>query len=151
MATPQRRSDLEFWNPVRELDNLSSRLSQFFDSSFGSFGDTSSFTGRSPAIDLEETDDSYIIEADAPGVKKDNLSIELQDQELVIHGEYNDRERTGQLRRQERRTGQFNYWVTVPGKIDPDSVEANLEDGVLTITMHKAEETKSRRIEISGK
>lgn len=148
MATPQRRSDLEFWNPVRELDNLSSRLSQLFESSFG---DMPSFGGRSPAIDLEETEDAYIIEADAPGVKKDDINIELQDNELLIHGEYKDRERKGHLRRKERRTGQFNYRVTVPGKINPDSVEAKLEDGVLTLTMQKAEETKSRRIEISDK
>ena len=147
MATPQRRGDLEAWNPVRELDNLSSRLSQFFDSSFGSI---SPWLGRPPAIDIEETDDAFIVEADAPGVKRKDLTIELQDHELVIHGEYHERERTGRLRRKERRSGQFDYRVTIPGKIDPDSVEANLNDGVLTITMKKAEEAKSRRIEING-
>jgi len=146
MATPARRPEFDFWNPVRELDNLSSRLSQMFDSSFG---DINSAMGRAPAIDIEETDDSFIVEADAPGVKKEDLDIELQDNELVIQGEYKDRSREGRLRRKERRTGHFNYRVTVPGKIDRESVQANLADGVLTVTLKKAEETKSRKIEVS--
>ena len=144
MTTPQRRSDLPVWHPLRELDNLSSRLSQLFDAPFGDMD-----AGLAPAIDIEETDDSFIVEADAPGVKEQDLDIELQNNELLIQGQYHERSRSGRLRRQERRSGKFTYRVTVPGKIDPDSVEAGLADGVLTITMKKAEETQSRKIEIT--
>lgn len=138
------------WDPLRELEDLRERMDQLFETFMG----PSAFTGLtwSPPVDLEETDDAWLVEADLPGVKQGDVTVELRDSELAIHGEVKERERVGILRRRTRRTGQFDYRVTLPGDADADNVQANLDDGVLTVRIPKPERAKPRRIEItSGK
>ena len=111
--------------------------------------------GGGPAVEptaavRDENDDAFVVEAEMPGVKRDDVIVDLQDNELRIHGEIKERERTGILRRQTRRTGQFDYRVTLPHEVDADNVEANLHEGVLRVQVRKAERTKPRRIEITA-
>ena len=150
METPTRRdnNDLTSWNPFRELDEIQSRMSRLLESTFRS-GDSSA-GAWTPLVDIEETDDAFVVEAELPEVKREDISVELNDNELSIHGEIKERERTGILRRQTRRTGEFDYRVTLPGQVDPDSTEASLKDGVLRLTLHKSEGQRRRRIEITG-
>jgi HSP20 family protein len=104
-----------------------------------------------PAADLEETDDAYIVSLELPGVQRDDISIELRDNnEVRISGEVKERERTGTLRRQTRRTGQFEYVMTLPGDVDPEKVDATLHDGVLDIRLGKAAAGQPRQIQIKG-
>ncbi|TDC17742.1 Hsp20/alpha crystallin family protein [Kribbella albertanoniae] len=104
----------------------------------------------SPPVDLEESDDAFIVEADLPGVARDDLTIDWSGRDLTIHGEVKERDRRGVLRRQTRRTGSFGYTVTLPADIDGDNATADLRDGVLTITAPKTHATKTRRIELSN-
>ena len=103
---------------------------------------------RVPSADIEETDDSYVLELDLPGVNRDDVNIELRDNEVRITGELKEKERTGVLRRQTRRVGQFEFTVALPGDIDPDKVEASLHDGVLTVRLGKAAASQPRQIEV---
>jgi HSP20 family protein len=114
------------------------------------FGDgTPMGAGKFPApADIEETDDSYIIEIELPGARREDLSIELRDNELRITGEIKEKERTGVLRRKERRIGEFEHVVTLPGEIDPEKVDANIANGVLTVRLGKATRSQPRRIEV---
>jgi HSP20 family protein len=113
--------------------------------SFGELG-----YGRwSPGLDLEETDDAYVAELDVPGVKKDDLEVEVSGNRVRVHGEVKDRQRTGLLHRQTRRVGVFDYAFTVPSEVDADRIEASLGDGVLTIRAPKMEAARPRRIQIS--
>lgn len=149
MALPTRRdnNELTSWNPFRELDEIQSRMSRLLESTFG----TPMLGGAwTPPVDIEETDDAFVVEAELPDVKREDVDVELNDNELSIHGEIKERERTGILRRQTRRTGQFDYRVTLPGQVDPDSTEASLKDGVLRLTVRKSEGQRRRRIEIAG-
>lgn len=134
------------WNPFRELDELHERMSKLLESSVG-HGLVASWE---PAVDLEETDEAFLVEAELPGVKRDDVTVELQNNELRIHGEVKERERTGILRRRTRRTGQFDYRVVLPGEVDADNVEANLEEGVLRVKVGKAEQARPRRIEVTA-
>jgi HSP20 family protein len=68
-----------------------------------------------PLADIEETDDAGIIEAEAPGADRDDINVEFHASELVITGEIKEKERKGILRRRTRRTGRFEYRVTLPG------------------------------------
>jgi HSP20 family protein len=148
MVLPVRRNtELQSWDPFRELDDLHQRMSRLLESNVG---DVPGVAGWVPAVDVEENDEAFVVEAELPGVKRDDVSVELQDNELRIHGEIKERERTGILRRQTRRTGQFDYRVTLPQEVDADNVEANLRDGVLRVQVRKAEQTKPRRIEITA-
>jgi len=107
-------------------------------------------TSWATPFDLEETDDAYIVELDIPGVRKEDVTVELTDRVLHVHGEIKERERTGVLRRQARRTGEFDYSVTLPGEVDPDHVEAMIDNGVLTVRAPKVAAARARRIEITG-
>lgn len=103
----------------------------------------------SPAADVRETDDAYVVEADLPGIKRDDIDIEISDRELRITGEYAEREREGVLRRSTRRTGSFQYQALLPADVRSDEVGATLHDGVLTVTVPKAQAIKPRHIGIT--
>ncbi|WP_410790029.1 Hsp20/alpha crystallin family protein [Kribbella sp. C-35] len=102
---------------------------------------------RSP-VDVEETDDAYLVEIDLPGVPRDTLTLKWNDRQLTLHGEVKDRERIGTVHQQARRTGPFDHTITLPGAVDGDAIEATLTNGVLTIHAPKAKAAEGRRIDI---
>ncbi len=104
--------------------------------------------GLSPLVDLEEQDDAYVVEAELPGVKREDVDVELVGNELTITGEMKEQERKGTLRRQARRTGRFDYRLSLPSHVDPEKVEATLSDGILKVRVPKSEKAQRRRIEI---
>lgn len=151
---PERRPvTAERWEPLRELEQVTERMRRMLDETFGGFAWPSLLTERvgwSPPVDIEETDDSYVIEAELPSVKREDVSIELVGNDLEITGEVKERERKGTLRRQTRRTGRFAYRVTLPSQVDAKKLDAKLADGVLTVRAPKSERDQRRRIEIKS-
>jgi HSP20 family protein len=129
------------------------RLRRMLDQTFGSFGLPALATesvGWAPPVDIEEQDDAYVIEAEVPGVKKDDVNIELISNELMVTGEIKEREREGILRKRTRRIGRFEYRVRLPEQVDPDSVEAKLKDGVLSVRVPKHEQAERRKIQVKS-
>jgi HSP20 family protein len=104
--------------------------------------------GWSPLVEIEEADDGCVVEAELPGVKREDVNIELVGNELTLTGEVKERQRKGALRRQTRRTGRFSYRVALPDQVHGDKIEANLSDGVLTVRVPKSERAQRRKIEI---
>ena len=132
------------WDPLRELDELADRVNRLWEAGFdGGLQDWA------PLADVEETDDSYVVEIDLPGVKRDEVDVHLTDRQLTVSGEVKEKERTGILRRRTRRVGQFQYSVTLPADVDAEKVSAHLDDGVLAVRAPKPEQVKPRRIQIS--
>jgi HSP20 family protein len=103
-----------------------------------------------PLVDIEERDDGYVIEAELPGVKREDVNVELVGNEVTISGEVQEQERQGVLRGSARRTGRFHYRVALPNAIDIDKAEAELNDGILTIRVPKSETAPRRRVEIKS-
>jgi HSP20 family protein len=101
-----------------------------------------------PLVDIEETEDAWIVEAEVPGVKSEDVNVEVRGSELAISGEIKEREREGILRRRTRKTGEFDYHITLPGEADADRIEASLNDGVLTVRIPKPERERPRRIDV---
>ncbi|MEA2228610.1 MAG: hypothetical protein QOF04_2240 [Solirubrobacteraceae bacterium] len=101
-----------------------------------------------PLVDIEETDDAWVVEAEVPGARRDDIDVDVGDSELVVTGEIKERERKGILRRKTRRVGRFEFRVTLPGPTDPSNVEADLDDGVLTIRIPKPQASRAHRIEV---
>jgi HSP20 family protein len=133
--------------PFRDLEEMQQRTLALLQRAFGDgLGDGGAWV---PAVDIEETEDAWIVEAELPGVKRHDVDIEVHENELQISGEIKERERTGILRRRTRRVGRFEYRVTLPTAIDQDSIEASLDDGVLTIRIPKPESARRHRIEIA--
>ncbi len=105
----------------------------------------------SPAMDLVEAEDHYVLRADLPGMDEKDVAIEIHDNVLTISGERHDeQEQTRQgWHRVERTFGRFSRSLTLPEGIDPEAVMANFDKGVLSITVPKPEERKPRRVQIS--
>jgi HSP20 family protein len=149
---PERRSTAqpERWDPLEELEQVSERMRRMLSETFGGRQAPSREGAWAPAVDIEEADDAYVVEADLPGVKRNDVNIELVGNELTITGDIKERERKGALRRQTRRTGHFEYRVTLPAHVDAENIEANLDEGVLTVRVPKAERAQRRKIEIKS-
>ena len=150
---PERRSrgTAERWEPLSELEQVSERMRRVLDQTFGDAGFATLLreaASWSPPVDIEETDDAYVLEAELPGVKRGDVDIELVGNELTIKGQVVERERAGILRRRTRRTGRYEYRVTLPDQVDGDKIDANLKDGVLTVRVPKSQKAQRRRIEV---
>ncbi|MGH3133195.1 MAG: Hsp20/alpha crystallin family protein [Gaiellaceae bacterium] len=152
---PERRAETtaERWEPLSELEQVTERMRRLLEQTFGGFGwslPAMEKAAWSPLVDLEETDDAYVVEADLPGVRRENVNVELVGNELTITGEAKETERTGTVRRRTRRTGHFDYRLSLPSHVDPEKVDASLSDGVLKVRVPKAERAQRRRIEIKA-
>ncbi|MET7420734.1 Hsp20/alpha crystallin family protein [Dactylosporangium sp. NPDC005555] len=101
-------------------------------------------------VDIEETADAYRVDLDLPGVDAADVRIDLRDNEIRVAGSYRARSRTGTLHHHARQEGEFEFLVALPGDIDEDRVEADLDSGVLSITAPKARGEQSRRITVKG-
>ena len=106
-------------------------------------------TGWVPTLDVRETDDEYLVMVDLPGVKPDDVTVELEDQLLTISGTRVPVE-TGEAQRLERFYGAFERTLTLPKGIDPNAIAADYADGVLTLHVPKPAEVKPKKIAIGG-
>jgi HSP20 family protein len=151
-ALPTRRREMTArpvrrFEPFREFDQLQAQMGELLESALaGAPGEGAPWI---PAVDIEETDDAWIVEAELPGVDKKDVDIQLNDSELVVRGEIKERERAGILRRRTRRVGEFEFRVTLPGQTDAEQIDAKLDAGVLAIRIPKPQEKQPRHIDIS--
>jgi len=148
---PERRSQER--GGATDVEQFSDRMRRMLEQTFGGSW-TPLMTdpiGWSPPVDIEEQDDAYVIDAELPGVKREDVNIEVVGSELSITGEIKERERKGVLRRRTRRVGRFEYRVRLPEQVDPESVEASLSEGILTVRVPKSQRAERRRIEVKGK
>ena len=132
-----------------EIDDLLGRFVSNWDGE-GVF--SSDFT---PSLDLSETDDAIHVEMDVPGMKADEIDIEITDGVLYVSGEHKEEkeETKGNGRkyhRVERRSGSFARAVSLPCGVKEDKVKAEYSDGVLTISAPKSKEAKRRKIPVKG-
>lgn len=104
--------------------------------------------GFTPLADIEETAEAYLVEIELPGVRREDVDIEIAGRRVSVQGERKEKERVGMLRRRERTVGRFSYEVTLPGDVDEDGVEAHLNEGVLNLRIPKPERERPRRIQI---
>jgi HSP20 family protein len=145
MPAMQQRTTTARWDPFRELQQFFSEL-QGSEGGTGEGGRPESFI---PIADVEERDDSYVIELDLPGVKKDDIDISMAGRRLVVTGQRKEKERVGILRRRDRLVGEFRFEIELPNEIDDSHVQASLDDGVLTLTVPKRQADQPRRIAVS--
>jgi HSP20 family protein len=143
MTLPVRRSTTQTdrWRPFRELEDVYSELDRLMQSALGAEGTVM------PSADVVETKDGYEVEIELPGVRREDIDVELIGNELAVTGEFKEREREGLFRRRTRRVGSFDYRVTLPGEIRDGDVTASLAHGVLTINVPKAR-SQSTKIKV---
>lgn len=139
------------WEPLRELGSLQNEMNRLF----GTALDSTTAGGGAmrrwvPAMDLVEGEDSFVLRADLPGMKEDDVSVEFEDNVLTISGERKSEheERDEGFHRVERAFGSFSRALTLPKGVDPEGISAEFQDGVLEVRIPKPEESKPRRISI---
>ncbi len=148
MALPARQGETEtpVWNPLAELSRLNQQLARYLEA----WSDLPSLaSGFTPLADVEESDDAYLVEVELPGMKRDDIAVELAGRRLTVSGERKERERVGILRRRSRSVGRFHYEVVLPGDVEEEGVSASMDEGVLTIRVPKPASERPRRIAIS--
>lgn len=105
-----------------------------------------------PALNVWETDQAFLAEAELPGLKHDDLDIAVQGNEVTIQGKRGDGEDKGATyHRRERGVGSFSRVLRLPAEVDAERVTAELEDGVLLLTLPKTEQAKPRKITVKAR
>ena len=142
------------WEPARELQSLQHEVNRLFGTYFDSpagVGNGGALSRWIPPMDLLEEGDNYVLRADLPGVREDQVKVELEDGVLTISGqrESEHEERKQGVYRIERASGAFSRSLTLPKGVDADAVEARFDKGVLEVRIPKPEERKPRRVAIS--
>lgn len=145
--------DLVRWEPFNGLDRIQSRINEFFDEAFGrSRAYPSSATNTSyPPVDILESRDAYLIRAELPGMKKEDINLELRDGAVTLSGERKfDEPAAGvEYHRSERVAGKFLRSFYLPQTIKQEDMRATYRDGILEIHVPKADEAKPKQIAIT--
>jgi HSP20 family protein len=129
------------WPTFGRLANLQDELEQLFESPLQAWA---------PALDVHEDKDGYSIRVELPGMKREEIEVAIQGDALVISGERKAEAMKDdtQLHRQERFFGKFSRVLTLPTAVAGNQVKATYKDGILTVTLPKAEEAKPRQITV---
>jgi HSP20 family protein len=139
------------WDPFNDMLTLREAMNQLFEESFVAPRSTRGGQGFVPALDLSETEDSFLVEVAVPGFKPEDLDIIVENNILTIKGdvrqETEDRKRN--YHRIERRYGSFQRSIALPSSVKADTIQASLSNGVLQLDIPKAEEVKPRRISVN--
>jgi len=139
------------WPAVGRLFGLRDELDRLFESPFADLTSRAGFLRIwNPAVDVYEEKDNIIVQAELAGMKKEDIEVSLHDGVLSLSGERKSEKQSGDAGtyRSERFVGRFHRALTLPTQVKADQVAANYKDGVLTITLPKAEEAKTKQIEV---
>jgi len=111
----------------------------------------SPLTGWAPALEVHEDKDNFTVRVELPGLNREDIGVSLQDSVLILSGERKEEKvsESTEVHRQERFYGKFQRALTLPAPVAADKVKATYKDGILTITLPKAEEAKPKHIAVS--
>jgi HSP20 family protein len=143
--------ELVRFEPFAGFGNLRSVFNGLFDENLGRSSTQPSVSKWYPAVDVLESKDSYLIRAELPGMKREDIKVEVKDGTLVLSGERKSEKPADgvEYRHVERVTAKFWRSFSLPETVKQDGIEATYKDGILEIRVPKAEEAKPRQIEIS--
>ena len=142
---------LATYSPLARLSAFQQEVDRLFD--LTPFAGNHAHSGWSPALDLYQDKDNFTVKAELPGLQKEAITLSLHDGLLTISGERQPEKANGEKSqlRNERFFGRFERTVTPPLQVDGTRVQAAYQDGILTVTLPKAEAAKPRQIEIAAK
>ncbi|HKJ39225.1 MAG TPA: Hsp20/alpha crystallin family protein [Anaerolineales bacterium] len=147
-------SNLIRWEPAREMMSLRDAMDRLFDDAFTRpLSIRDGWSASVPAIDMYQTDDDVIVKAALPGIKSDEVQINVNGEMLTLKGEVKQdqemEEKAWHIR--EQRYGSFERSVALPTAVVADKAKADFENGILIITLPKAEEVKPKTITVKTK
>ena len=141
------------WEPFRDLLTTQDRFNRLFNQTFSEYfgGSESPSKTWAPAVDIMETDHNLLMKVELPGIDIKDVDIRLQDNTLTIKGErkFEHEVKEGNYHSIERSYGAFARSFDLPGYVNPENVNAEYKDGVLTLTLAKREEAKPKTIKVT--
>jgi HSP20 family protein len=144
------------WDPFRDLTSIQEEINQMFDRVFGrrETGERRegglAATAWAPSVDISERKDAFVVTAEVPGIKPEDIEVTLEDGLLTIKGERRMEEESSdqQYHRVERRYGSFRRSITLPSQVQADAIDASYLEGVLRVVVPKAESAKPKKITV---
>lgn len=140
------------WSGLERLTDLREEIDRLFEAPLAELTQSSQWlSGWTPAIDLFEDKDSFYVHVELPGMKKEEIELSLHEGCLSVSGErkFGKKSEETDVYRTERFFGRFQRTVSLPAQVKADNVKAQYKDGILTVTLPKAEEAKPKQIEVS--
>jgi HSP20 family protein len=150
-------ANLTRWEPFHEMVSLRDAMDRLFDESFlKPFGDSSSFGYQWPSVNLTETGDEIIAKVALPGMKPEDVKISLTGNVLNLSGEFSSESEKSEEKGvtyhlREHRYGSFSRALTLPTAVQGDKIKAEYENGIVTLTLPKAEEARPKTVNIKVK
>ena len=143
------------WDPFRDLNILQERMNRVFEDAAGrswKSDEPSATTSWSPAVDIYETENEIIVQAELPGVERKDITLNLENNVLTLKGERRFEKESNQdnYHRIERAYGTFSRAFSIPTLVDDDKIRADYKDGILKIALPKKEQVKAKQIQIGG-
>ena len=137
------------WDPFRDVMALREEVNRLFGRTLGEGAGAAVWT---PAVDVFDTKDSIVLKAELPGMKPEDIDIEIDDNVLTIKGERRFKEQVeeGRYYRLERSYGHFSRSLTLPQGVRGEQVQAQFDQGVLEVRVPKAEEVKPRKVAVTA-
>ena len=134
------------WRPFGELEDVRTRIDRMF-------GELAGGERWNLALDVVERDDAYVVRADLPGLKPEEVKIDVEDDVLTISAEHeeSDEEKQDNYVRRERRYGSFSRSLTLPRGVTADQIEATSKDGVVEVSIPKPKEQERKSVSINPK
>jgi HSP20 family protein len=145
--------ELATWPAFNRWTSLRDELNDLFEMPLWSgFGrQTQLFGAWTPALDVYQNNDNVVAVIELPGMKKEDIEISLHDGVLSISGERHSESKEGEnAERTERFVGKFRRSITLPARVDANKVSASYKDGILTVTLPKAEDAKPKQIQVNA-
>lgn len=141
------------WQPYGAVASLQDSINKLFQDAFSraNIDEDFALSAWKPVVDIFDKDDAIAIHAELPGVKKEDVAIEVKDNVLTLRGERTESKeiKEDKYYRKERTFGSFHRAFTLPAAVNPDSIRATFKDGVLEIEIPKPEEQKPKQVKIS--
>jgi len=143
--------ELVRWEPFNGLDKMHSAFNDLFNENFGQSWVQPASTKWYPAVDVLESKDAYLIRGELPGMKREDIHVEVKEGTLVVSGERKSEKPAEGLeyRHVERVAAKFRRAFSLPDTAKPDEIDASYKDGILEIRVPKAEKAKPRQIDIN--
>ena len=142
------------FDPFRELRSLQDEMNRLFNSNFPSRYSQEDMVsgGWTPSVDIYETEDEIVLEAELPGMKREDFEVSIENNVVTLKGERNfeKKEENENYHRVERAYGSFTRSFSLPSSVSPENTNADFSNGILRVTLPKQEETKTHKIEITG-
>lgn len=145
---------LRVFDPWKDFGSLQERINRMFDDTIRTLyptdGEELEKGTWAPAVDIYETNDSFVVSADLPGLNKDEIQIDLKDNTLTLKGEKKFEEKVSKDNyiRVERAYGSYVRSFTLPQNVDPEKIKAKYKEGVLEVTIPKKEDARPKQIKV---